>query len=925
MKHNTSTSPKKPIPTPRRTDSQTTHDSVGVPVPIPRSASEDEEGYQLMASMTITQNASQQDLDDASGYTTVNTTSSDTTVLRQLNSEIDLLQNVLELPSLDVVPTSNVYEIPSSYRPSPLATPTTPTRATVKKSISNNEGGGVARRNTPKGRKDLRRGVVTDVGQKQEDDYIAMSPTNSLLLSWSSGTPPKTAPPSNGAEPPRSNYYLEILPDDETQLNKGSSSSVAAQKPIQLSPTQQNKPKPHLHPAPKFKAPSPPTDKTRLSPSAPPDNQYIDMKHPQTKATREQRNENESRVHLRPRKHKDKQQQQGQGNGWKRSQGSIFAQEMINIMSEKEASYQPVPVFHNKHSNARPLMQDQQGEEPTPPQIPARPPQTYIREADSSDEEPSSDYYAPVHPPDSIANRMKDVSDNTLTPPGLPPKSKSLLREQGIDTPPQSPTPYLKPIKSKSEKKRSLVTSNVVSSPLEASVEKSSKSGLKAKDVIRALRKQALEPDSTPQKPKKRASPEISAPRIPLALPTKRWDGFQDKVDALSSDDDYVDSNGASEFSSLDKLVLERSHSTPNLLDDYTTMRGHAYATPTLSGTSLDTKSVSEDVPLPVATASLTSETAISSPVVDPSLTASSDDFCFQWKRKGVQRRKKGRCDQIKKINRNSLALILQNHALISKQLEEYSLTSGSRGNSVGSVRDEGGVDQTPPPKKGRETLLRSLGEILLEVNEVLRDVNADEEDDIITAIEKQFKFKLRKLPSQDKGTASVPSWHDQGEEIEVELTDRDVQLVVEYVHTNCEGCTPPDPPGPPSETHRGEEPVSKPKEISRFAPLRRSVSDAALLKSSRDFYEDFISPTSLSPPSFTQSMATAELKLSNFKKNKRRVTATASDLIMTTSSSNSGVGYFTHKGGTLSNTNTSVIVEIPEGAVPKGRRQKIM
>ena len=896
--NNVAAPPKKPMPTPRKTD-QPTYEPVGVPrlASPSKSESEDEEGYQLMASMIMPTNASTKQQEPTSTTSDNTVSRNDTIVLQKLNSEIDLLKNVLDLPSL-----TDEAEVPQTEHG----------RVAVTKSHNRNEGSGVIRRNTSKGLKDLRKGVVS---VSQEEEYITMSPTSSLLLSWSPGATPH----SNNVEPLRkSNYYLEILPDDNTQTGKDSQTSpTQPQKPIQLSPTQPHKPK--SHPTQKYKAPLPPNNgpqpsTTTLQFKAPPpppepipDNQYMDMQHPHTKP-KEPKIEIKSPVQIRARR-KD-QQQQGKGSGWKRSQGSIFAQEMINLMSEKSTTYTPVPVFHNKHSNSCELKSNV-----SPPPIPVRPPQTYIQEADSSDEEPTDYIYAPVHPPDSIANRMKmDSKNSTLTPPGLPPKSKSLLREQGLCTPPQSPTPYLKPIKSKSEKKNFVVGS---SSPTDAmqNSEKSSKSGLRAKDVIRALRKQTVDTDST-HKPKKKSSPEISAPRIPMALPAKRWDGLPEKTD-LSSDDD----SACNEFSSLDKLTLERSYSTPNLLDGYTTMRGHNVAASTHSATSLEVKSVS-DTPSPVAT-SLTSGIAatadltssdITSPIPASSLTC--DDINFQWKRKGVQRRKNGRCDQIKKINRNSLALILQNHDLISKQLEEYSQNSGSHRNSIDSKELEDEVDQTPP-KRGRETLLRSLGEILLEINDVLRETDANEEDDIITAIEKQFKFKLRKLPFHDKAMASVPPWNDQEREVEVELTDHDVQVVVDYVHTNCSGCSK-------QEVEQVEESFSKPKEISRFAPLRRSVSDAALLQCPKDLYE-IPSPTSLSPPSFTQSIATAELKLSNFKKNKRRLTATASDLIMTTSSSNSGVGYFTHKGGTLSNTNTSVIVELPEGAVPKGRRQKIM
>ena len=740
-----------------------------------------------------------------------------TQVLKKLQSEIDLLQDIVKLPPLGETEDKANVSTKMSHK-----------KAT--KSQSNNVP--VSRRVTPKSLKELRKGVVTDV-DTCEEEYITMSPVNNQLVS----------------DEDESEYYLPVLP---SLVSKESD-----------------------------------------------EDQYMEMHNPYCN----EKSSNNSNCPTRAMKRNPPVniKLSDQISNWKRSQGSIFAQEMINFMGEQESLYCKIP--EKRPIRGTPSYQPLLIPPSVPPCLPVGTTGLAVNDSYTSLAQPSLNNL-PAFQLSSLKNVGTFSIGDTLCPPVLPPKSESLLREQGI-YPNQSPSGAPQ---AKSEKKKLKVTG---SSPLEGSAKgeltQSSSAFTNAKDIIRALKKQTFSSNSKSKSQDKKST----ATRKPLALPTKKLDDLPDLPSSPVTFKDY---------SSLD-LTLERSNSSPDIIDCKRTQLSHSSSGAIGQDLGSNYSSVKSESEHPLSV----KREYESQPVVN----------C----------RTHQQCSQLtKKINRDSLAIILDNRHLISNHLKQRSIRKGS------SHQKETEVTHSLSPKRGKETLIRSLGEILLEINDLLQDTPSNDEANLITAIERELNLKLdacpHQIPSQCQASTSPKHirFQDIPQEIPVDpffdelddqvvLTEKDVEDVVKYVDENCL-------------INIKKEGIAKPGILrGRQSKLRRSLSEAVILNPADNsmYRSDSVSSLQSNPEAdhrsessddddyefvnITQSISFGTNKKDKLERKnaKRRPTAAAEDIIYASiSSATNGVGYFTSVGGTLTNRDSSVVVEVPPGAIMKGRRQKL-
>ena len=212
---------------------------------------------------------------------------------------------------------------------------------------------------------------------------------------------------------------------------------------------------------------------------------------------------------------------------WKRSQGSIFAEEMINLMSSGDESPQFPPSNDDEvgRSSLHSYMEIDGKDRPMRVISTASSEPVYI-----GLEEGPADYISPVQSPSkSYECTTRDATKCLISPPDLFPKSESLLREQEIC--------YMKSDeKFSQEYMEDSLTESTVRNP-EATFTNPSKQGTKTKKIIRALKQQTFGMN----KKKKNFSPVISSPKLPLIPPRKK--PTEDITGQLSSllDSDQTD------------------------------------------------------------------------------------------------------------------------------------------------------------------------------------------------------------------------------------------------------------------------------------------------------------------------------------------------------------------------------------------------
>jgi hypothetical protein len=641
--------------------------------------------------------------------------------LKQLKSEIELLENIVNLPSLSSLEEQCI--VPANKTQSAIMC-----------------------RDTDVDQKDLRRDVVTDL-TPQDEEYIFMDVSAMR----------------------KSNQYLPILKDDE---------DLDDYEYMSMNPSLIN----------------------RQSPTSPPKLARITQQKPSLNELL-----------------KD----------WKRSQGSIFALEMINFMGEQENAYSNIPKVKRipeirdsfdsdtesqKYIDITKGSPDHsQSQSPPPPlslistSLPlnsAHPPPV-----------PSRPLVGPAAPklvsmgsnPIFVSKVAKNAeTPPTDAPPILHPKSESLLREQeSYNAENKIPNRQLK-----SEKKKVKISHSADNES--------------AREVIKALKKETFSKGNQVK--------SVTGQRKPLPLP-------------------HVASETAMGRRGGDFTSLDSPSPIPSPGND-TRRRDNGF------------HDDSDDPAKPTL------------------------------RRKGVFIKRRDKTKMItENINRHSLAIIMNNQKLIKEHL--------------GQRTHHQLEDSSPPNKKGKDTLLRSLAEILQEISEML-DSSEEDNTDIVASIERELHIKLN---TSHNVKESSPTHRRSSKDIV--LTDEDVNDVVQYLDI------------------REESPPHKAAILrNRSSMLKRSLSEAALLDSSniesdrvRSLHsdpEDIGSSDEEDCDNITQSVSIASERLAI------RNVIDKDDVTFSTTASTNGVGYFTSIGGTLTNKDSGVIVEVPHGAVPKGRRQRI-
>ena len=743
---------KRPVPTPRKGNSPSASTPEESRHEIDESDNEDNEyvyelieEYRKETKTTATGGKEERDSPSSSN-------------LKELQSEIELLEDIINLPPLgdDKATTEEAATDNASNK----------TRAKVSKSSSSVSAREIPRRDTPKLLKELRKGVVTDVETTPEEEYIKMSSVRPLLLSLDKEdeeneyhvpvVPYKTGQRSNTAITSNDRPDITLssstvpssnsVPSSSSVMQEGERPVDEEEEPVE----EQNQYITMRHPV---TSPPPPVLRPRSTQEEEPveeQNQYMTMRHPVTSPPPPV---------LRSRSTQGKGGQSS--SSWKRSQGSIFAQEMINYMDQQESLYCKIPERRPlpfKLSEACPTIESlwddsESGKYIDIYDIPTgRPPPSlkqaspFVARQQLPPPIPNRPLIGPAAPKQLTPNvifssktgavRDKDFSQSVPNvelplPPLVPPKSESMLREQGmLESVMGGGRGGVGKGKSKSEKKAGKILNKSETPPPSVKPEN-------AKNLIRALKKEVLATRSDP-----------NLPRRPLPLPSSSSFSSRkaNNVGTPTAGMDYTS------LDSKDQQLLQHSSSSPNVL---------------LNGTS----------PIPIV-----SSTNHSRPVAVTTPSPPSPPSCLE--RKGVVRRKHGRkhIDISRKINRDSLAVILCNRDIITKQLKQRSLE-----------RVTGPMARLPsassPTKRGRETLVHSLGQILVEISDLLQEEGhyqegggsgQFQEDSLVKMIENELNLTLHNNPAYLIASNNATALEDDDDDYHV-ITDEDVQDVVKY------------------------------------------------------------------------------------------------------------------------------------------------
>ena len=191
------------------------------------------------------------------------------------------------------------------------------------------------------------------------------------------------------------------------------------------------------------------------------------------------------------------------GNNWKRTQGSLFAEEMIDMMSIDE-NYYPIPHLHDKDRVRQSSHSYMEIDENRLRHIPVgmlpngSTEPVYIQAEEGCEDE----YISPSH---FIGNRVDHLvaSSCPISPPNVFPKSMSLLREQE-----QCSVDYIPHNFDSRVPAQSIIA-------VDAQHKQTKKSG-KLKNVLKT------QPFTTNRRKKNKLEPIISSPRLPLYPPNNR-------------------------------------------------------------------------------------------------------------------------------------------------------------------------------------------------------------------------------------------------------------------------------------------------------------------------------------------------------------------------------------------------------------------
>ena len=937
--------------------------------------------------------------------------------LDTLETEIDLLADIAKVPPLvdtevaQAEPTSSIYKQElsktKSYNPTTGGIP-------------------ITRRTTPKERKELRHGVCSDGAQmdSDEDDYIPMNPI--CLMSRTSGEPHQLLIPPT--DPRASGYYLKVLPNDVISV---------APAALQDRPKSPGDVYVDIDTAKDLKSlPVPEATKTTTRQSlmtADHENTPIgggslhaqqtsrsQLQHGKSRAlkysdvTIEQPGRASVKDHSGspPIKYqlveigKQLSSHAKESSGATEPKKSMFADRPLPPRPDHDCPYYitnsvamgtvPPPPVLQSVLNRRTVwheyveIDEEELEKLSgPPNVPKRP--VNLDKLAERKNIPSVEYsYAAVPgqnmfglywinfqarnpttsitPPSEVASKRstpppKSLDRNeTLLPPPPPPKSESLLREQGLIPTPQ---PYLTPL-FKKRKMSAPIIPLTNSTPLPSLIihqkdrAQLMRRGSSEEDGVRMKGKAAPTKSNQGQPRRRTPPPRPSPPRLkstsgPAVVTVgenrdEMLRGERSKAVpsgsrlALFHQQRSLNEGGQDEVKGHKKLARQRSCSTGDLsaVLERTRLRESKSSVPDSGGRK-----------------SPPNEVTMATDIVETKKVATQPPHVATQTQEAPIRRQNLRVRN--KIDRQSLAIIMQNREAIVRQLS----IAKADGRQVNVNTDTGGSD--------RQLLLRSLGEILLEIDALLQH-NLCTEEDLISAIEQQLRIKLQ--PCGETGSSTSPNssmslesptthsrQHDQcggsmspGQpnklpwQHSVVITDQDVDEVVSFVKTNgimspeqenSPEFPPPqrhkprsgtvvildDPPSPHEGTHM-ENNLHSPDSDHDNQPGDRFLVAAREGELARSF--DHTVHNRVDLWSFPSKGMRDQRSFSAGHKPLRRVNAkrrpSASDL--ETASCNTafcnGAGTFTHKGGRLTNVISGVKIEIPEGAIPKGRKQRL-
>ena len=766
--------------------------------------------------------------------------------------------------------------------------PFVPTKkAALKKTQSHNPNGpNIQRRNTPKEKRELRKGVCSESDQLEKDEYIPMQPpvrANNTPLPSQNGaaamTSSLTVPqPPPGMDPRSSTYYLKILPspmvkppeeglkaaapapakhfyieidvpgdpskDGVTQGEQDESKSEAL--PTELSPVHTPSSTPVVEANRKRKLKYP---KISLGASA---NSGVPgvpeaRKTPYSKVKVDGQSESETERNSHP------------AVARQRSQGSIFAKEMLSYVhrplpptpAQGAVYYKTVnhplshipamrQVWHHEYIEIDESELNQKNKEappkaaegwinihtaggpvrvgetkprsltnlPPPPPVPQRPSCPYVEiDADEMGELAAS---LPLSSRFRVAPGPK-MARKLGPPPVVPGRPEETIRQRSLSSSGEYSYPLIPGLMFEwLTMKKSGGNEGYFSPQFPLPTSKPSQSGKKS--LMETITEKGSASDSPPTVPPKTESLLREQMRLLANQPTRtrpspylvpvtsvrRESPKESSYDHLSSEPTYppqgqpkspkeVISNLRRELLSSedngkgadDHKVDKSSMLPPHLRERKKSMAPPSPPLPYQSSVEAKEKAMSRHPPkvpkkkkkVNRGTSAQTTETIhAESRVADKDESTTSADSPPE----SVALRKARLQDR---IDRNSLAMIMRNKSAIAEMLEKENDSPKARRKQM----------QANASKDG-ESVVRSLGDILLDVDALLQNQMCSE-DDLIAAIEKQLNIKLvKKLPGErsrgDKGEAS--SIEDS-----VQVTEQDVKEVVQFMNDSQDATQP--------------------------------------------------------------------------------------------------------------------------------------
>ena len=160
------------------------------------------------------------------------------------------------------------------------------------------------------------------------------------------------------------------------------------------------------------------------------------------------------------------------------------------------------------------------------------------------------------------------------------------------------------------------------------------------------------------------------------------------------------------------------------------------------------------------------------------------------------------------RIDRNSLAMIMRNKSAIEDKLENEHGSPKARRKQLQASRETA--------SKEDESVVRSLGDVLLDVDALLQN-HMCSEDDLIAAIEKQLNIKLvKKVPGESSKGDKGEDGSTEKLEDSVQVTEQDVKEVVQFMN-NSHG-HPPENKG--EEQTMESDVIGQEEETSEHEPL---------------------------------------------------------------------------------------------------------